>query len=155
MYTIRQVTAKDIPSLIMFRIKLFREMNLISSVQEEKPFSQACFDYFQSAIERNEFIAWLAESEGSVIAVSGLVFLQKPPSPNNPSGKEAYIMNMFTLSKWRNKGIGSLLFKTLVNYVQEQGVSLIRLHTTETGQKLYEKFGFESIHNEMTYRMRT
>ena len=153
MYTIRQINTQDIPALVRFRIKLFQEMGLLTSLEEEKSLSQACLEYFKTAIMKNEFFAWIAEVNAAIIATSGLVFLQKPPSPNNLSGKEAYIMNLYTLPEWRKRGIGSKLFQYLLDYALENRISLIRLHTTEVGRSIYEKFGFVITTNEMGYHL--
>ena len=121
---------------------LFEEMGLLEGETKKKSFQKACEQYFSQYLPDNRFLSWIAENNGIIVAASGLVFLQKPPSPENTSGKEAYIMNMFTLPKWRNKGIASKILVEILNFLEEEGITLISLHTTKIGRRVYEKIGF-------------
>ncbi|MFX0124642.1 MAG: GNAT family N-acetyltransferase [Candidatus Hodarchaeota archaeon] len=150
MIQIRRASLDDVTSLVRFRIALFKEMKwLKGEKEEEETFGKACEHYFNQFIPQNEFLSWIAENNGEIIAVSGLVFFQKPPSPGNNSGKEAYIMNMYTLPKWRKKGIASRLLKEIVNHLKKEDIISISLHTTEVGRSVYESFGFTLLVNEM------
>ena len=88
-----------------------------------------------------------------MIACGGLVFLQKPPSPGNHSGREAYIMNMYTAPEWRGRGLATRLFDALMGDAREAGAQLVRLHATEDGRALYERSGFRLVGNEMALRL--
>ena len=59
------------------------------------------------------------------------------------TGKEAYIMNMYTKPKWRKKGIGSAILEKLIDEARNRGIEAIKLHATPKGRPLYEKFGFK------------
>lgn len=149
MIQIRRANLNDLFSLVRFRSALFKEMGLLKGAKEEKTFEKACERYFNQFISQNEFLSWIAEDNGEVVAVSGLVFFQKPPSPGNNSGKEAYIMNMYTLTKWRKKGIGSKLLREIIGFLKQNGITSISLHTTEVGRSVYEKIGFTLVDTEM------
>ncbi|UCE13922.1 MAG: GNAT family N-acetyltransferase, partial [Candidatus Heimdallarchaeota archaeon] len=111
-----------------------------------------CKDFFCQFIPNEEFLSWIAEDEDEIIATSGLVFLQKPPDPRNLRGKEAYIMNMYTLPEWRNQGIATKLMEEIFKFIKKRGINLIRLHTTEGARSTYEKMGFIDVDNEMEIR---
>ena len=38
-----------------------------------------------------------------VAACAGLVIHKAPPTPRNPSGREGYVMNVFTYREWRRE----------------------------------------------------
>ncbi|UCG03209.1 MAG: GNAT family N-acetyltransferase [Candidatus Heimdallarchaeota archaeon] len=149
MIQIRRASINDVPTLVRFRSLLFKEMGLLRGEQEEKSFERACELFFTQFIPQNEFLSWIAEDDKKVVAVSGLVFFQKPPSPGNNSGKEAYIMNMYTLKEWRKKGIASKLLKKITAFLNQMRIISISLHTTEVGRTVYEKFGFSLVDTEM------
>ena len=67
----------------------------------------------------------------------------------NPTGKKAYIMNMYTASEYRRQGIAFHTLDLLVKDVRKQGVSQIALEATEMGRPLYEKYGFVKMEDEM------
>lgn len=149
MIQIRRANINDLNSLVLFRIALFKEMELLDGKREEQSFQRACEQFFKQFIPKEEFLSWVAENNGIIIATSGLVIFQKPPSPGNNSGKEAYIMNMYTLPEWRKKGIASKLLKEILDFLRKKEITVISLHTTEIGRNTYEEIGFILTNNEM------
>ncbi|MFX0015657.1 MAG: GNAT family N-acetyltransferase [Promethearchaeota archaeon] len=145
----RRAGIKDIDSLVQFRVALFEEMGLIDGNLNLDSFQEACKDYFSKFISKEEFLSWVAENKGEIIATSGLVFFQKPPSPGNNSGREAYIMNMYTLPGWRSKGIASKLLEEIIKFLKKNEITNVSLHTTEIGRSVYEKTGFYLTNTEM------
>ena len=71
------------------------------------------------------------------------------PSYHNPSGKKAYIMNMYTNPKYRRKGIAYRTLDMLIKDSKSKGISAISLEATDMGRSLYEKYGFVKMNNEM------
>ena len=67
----------------------------------------------------------------------------------NPSGKKAYIMNMYTAPEYRRQRIAIRTLDLLVKDAREQGVSQIALEATDMGRPLYEKYGFVKMEDEM------
>lgn len=71
------------------------------------------------------------------------------PTYHNPTGKKAYIMNMYTAPEYRRQGIAFHILDLLVNAAKKQGVSQIALEATDMGRPLYEKYGFVRMQDEM------
>jgi ribosomal protein S18 acetylase RimI-like enzyme len=86
---------------------------------------------------------------GPFVGAGGVSFYQVMPTYHNPTGKKAYIMNMYTAPEYRRHGIAIHTLDLLVKDVRKQGVSHIALETTEMGRPLYEKYGFVKIEDEM------
>ena len=156
MFIIRKATLEDVDELVKLRMELLREISEVDEHYMAKldenymaRLADAIRDYFTAKMPENEFLAWVAEDEGKIIASSGLVFHEKPPIHGNLTGREAYIMNMYTLPEWRNKGLATNLLKEIIKFIKETNVQRIRLHATETGKKIYEKMGFVSVSSEM------
>src|SRR3990167_4903560 len=55
----------------------------------------------------------------------------------------AYVCDITVDPKHRNKGLGSTLVKTIMNYPELQGLKTWSLRTTSEAKKIYEKFGFK------------
>ena len=83
------------------------------------------------------------------IGAGGVSFYQVMPTYHNPTGKKAYIMNMYTAPEYRRQGIAIHTLDLLVNDAREQGVSQIALEATDMGRALYEKYGFVKMEDEM------
>ena len=156
MLIIRKATLEDVDELVKLRIELLREISEVNEHYTAKlnddyieKLADAIREYFTDKIPENEFLAWVAEDKGKIIASSGLVFHEKPPIHGNLTGREAYIMNMYTVPAWRNKGLATTLLKEIIKFIKETNVQRIRLHATEAGKKIYEKMGFISDSSEM------
>ena len=96
-----------------------------------------------------EFIKNLVYDNENFIGAGGVSFYQVMPPYHNPTGKKAYIMNMYTASEYRRQGIAFHTLDLLVKDVRKQGVSQITLEATEMGRPLYEKYGFVKMEDEM------
>ena len=67
------------------------------------------------------------------IGAGGVSFYQVMPTYHNPTGKKAYIMNMYTAPEYRRQGIAFHTLDLLVKDIRKQGVSQIALEATEMG----------------------
>ena len=144
-FTLRLATKDDIPELIELRIKFLKEVHSNPSEEELESIQEHLKRYFQKSMKDGTFLAWLAVDEnGDVIATSGLVIVSKVPQTWNPTGKESYIFNMYTIPSWRRKGIGSTLLEKLLEESKARGIHHVDLHASELGRSVYEKFGFKT-----------
>ena len=84
-----------------------------------------------------------------VIGAGGVSFYQVMPTYHNPTGKKAYIMNMYTAPEYRRQGIAIHTLDLLVKDAKEQGVLQIALKATDMGRPLYERYGFVKMEDEM------
>ncbi|MFW9853723.1 MAG: GNAT family N-acetyltransferase [Candidatus Thorarchaeota archaeon] len=153
MIIIRRAGIEDISELVELRVQLFYEMNAIPSRKDEQLLRNSLRSFFRTNIPSGKFLSWVAFSDNLIVASSGLIFLQKPPSPQNPSGREAYVMNMYTRKEWRNQGLAMKLLEKIHDFLKQQQVSLTSLHTTEIARAVYEKMGYSAMDNEMMRRL--
>jgi GNAT superfamily N-acetyltransferase len=94
----------------------------------------------------------LAKENGEIIATSGICFYQLPPTFSNPTGRVAYVANMYTLPKYRRQGIASQLLKFVVEEAIKLEYKLIRLHASVDGKSIYSKMGFVDTDGFMAMR---
>ena len=71
------------------------------------------------------------------------------PSPDNPTGKCAYLMNIYTRPQFRKQGVGKELIKWLLEQVTQRNIPKIYLETSEAGKRLYTKMCFLPMQNMM------
>jgi GNAT superfamily N-acetyltransferase len=147
--TFHVATMDDIPEMTRIRLKFLRNIQNISDDGDIPLIGAKIDQYFRQSIRSGDFIALLARKEEKIIATSGMSFHKKPPTGINPSGKEAYIMNMYTEPPFRNRGIASTLLEKLIEYAITEKITLIRLHAEEMGRSVYKKHGFLDGRNEM------
>jgi GNAT superfamily N-acetyltransferase len=144
MWTIRQATIDDIDELTELRQRFLTEIGYGSDAVPN-----AVRSYLDKALPTGDFVAFVAESAGHIIATSGVQIFQKPPHARNLSGKEGFVLNMFTLPEWRGRGIATALMQRIVGFVRDRGATCIRLHTSESGVGIYTKLGFQPDNSEM------
>jgi GNAT superfamily N-acetyltransferase len=143
----RLATPGDVETLTALRAAFAAE---VSHADPTDPaLLTALHSYFSIAVPAGQFHAYLAEAGGQVVACSGLVFDQRPPSARNLTGREAYIMNMYTLPAWRGRGIATELLRRLLDLARQHGCRRASLHALPPGRSIYVKAGFTPVDKEM------
>ena len=143
----RKATAADIETLIDYRSIFLKEAYPFPGEEVERVLRSSLKEYLLKSFEADTFLAWLAEYEGSPVGFSGLVMREQPGNFDLPNGKTGYILNMFTLPEFRNMGIGSNLFRKLIDEARARKLDRIDLHATRAGEPVYRKFGFTEPHD--------
>jgi ribosomal protein S18 acetylase RimI-like enzyme len=144
MWTIRRATFDDIDVLTDLRQRVLAEIGYASDNVPD-----AVRSYLEKALPSGDFVAFVAECDDQIIATSGVLIFQKPPHALNLSGKEGFVLNMFTLPEWRRRGIATALMERTLAFVREKGATCIRLHTSEDGLGIYSTLGFRRGNSEM------
>ncbi len=148
-YEYKKATIKDIDELVKTRIVVLRAANKLSEDTDMQAVENTSYDYYKKTLSCNEHIAYLIYDEGKVIGAGGVSFYEVMPTYHNPSGRKAYIMNMYTSPEYRRQGIALHTLDLLVKEAKAQGVTQILLEATEAGRPLYEKYGFVGMKDEM------
>ena len=145
----KRATMEDIDELVRTRIIVLRAANKLSDDEDMSVVEEESYAYYRRALKNGEHIAYLVYDNGKFIGAGGVSFYQVMPTYHNPTGKKAYIMNMYTASEYRRQGIAFHTLDLLVKDARKQGISQITLEATEMGRPLYEKYGFVKMENEM------
>lgn len=145
----KRATIEDIDELVRTRIIVLRAANKLSGDEDMSHVEQESYKYYRHALETGEHIAYLVYDEGAFIGAGGVSFYQVMPTYHNPTGKKAYIMNMYTAPEYRRQGIALHTLDLLVKEAKAHGVSQIALEATNMGRPLYGKYGFVAMKDEM------
>src|SRR5438105_3838942 len=117
MVTIRQADHTDIAALTTLRLALLREVTGPLRDSELAELTSAIERYFTWAVPGGQLVAWIAfDGPDQPIATTSLIFMQRPPTPSNLSGREAYIVNSHVVPQWRGTTIGHRLLHDAVVY---------------------------------------
>ena len=138
-YKYKKAIIADIDELVKTRIIVLRAANKLSNDVDMSLVEKESYEYYKSALETGEHVAYLVYDNETFIGAGGVSFYQVMPTYHNPTGKKAYIMNMYTASAYRRQGIAFHTLDLLVKDIRKQGVSQIALEATEMGRPLYEK----------------
>lgn len=145
----KKATLEDIDELVRTRILVLRAANKLSVDVDISVVEAESYAYYRRALGTGEHIAYLIYENGTFIGAGGVSFYQVMPTYHNPTGKKAYIMNMYTSPEYRRQGIAFHTLDLLVQDAKKLGVRQIALEATDMGRPLYEKYGFVKMENEM------
>ena len=148
-YEYKKATIEDIEELVRTRIIVLRAANKLSDEEDMSEVKKESYEYYKRALKTGEHIAYLVYDNGKFIGAGGVSFYQVMPTYHNPSGKKAYIMNMYTAPEYRRQGIAFQTLDLLVEAAKKRGVLQIALEATDMGRPLYEKYGFTKMQDEM------
>ena len=148
-YEYKKATIADIDELVRTRIIVLRTANKLSNDVDMSLVEKESYEYYKSALETGEHIAYLVYDNETFIGAGGVSFYQVMPTYHNPTGKKAYIMNMYTASEYRRQGIAFHTLDLLVKDAKEQDMLQIALEATDMGRPLYERYGFVKMEDEM------
>ena len=134
----RKALKADIHELVELRIKQLIDEGYpeINDIREELK------KYFSSSLENGSLISWVGSSKEIIVATAGICFYQLPSTFTNPTGRIAYITNMYTDEAYRRRGIASHLRGQLLEEAEALSFTLVRLHASSLGKGVYEKAGF-------------
>ena len=142
-FFIRPAMVGDINDIVRLRRVMFESMGYDDAELLNKN-DQFNKNYFYENIANKNFNGWVAlTSKNVVVGTVGLVIDQHPPSPNNPSGKIGYIMNLCVDKEFRRQGIARHLMNTILDYTKKIKIQVTELHATEIGRGLYADLGYK------------
>ena len=145
----KQATIEDISVLTETRIEVLKAANHLPDDADMQEIKEQSYHYYQKALQEGTDIAYLVFDECRFVGAGGVSFYQVMPTYSNPTGKKAYIMNMYTHPAYRRKGIAYRTLDLLVHDIRERGITAISLEATDLGRPLYEKYGFVKMNHEM------
>lgn len=144
--TIREITA--IPTLMRWRMEV---MAAVFGITPSKRLLVANRRYYREHIADGSHIAVVAEVADADVGCGALCLSDELPSPDNPSGRCAYLMNIYVREEYRGRGIGHAIVRWLVEKARESGCDKIWLETTERARPLYKDIGFNELPGIMEY----
>jgi len=151
MISYRKATIGDASELARIRSIFVAEIADIHCEQERQKLEAGNKTYFDATLSDDSFVAWLALDGDKIVSTSGLSFYVVPPNHECHDGRVAYIMNIYTIPEYRKQGLGTVLFKKIVDEAKQRGYKKITLNATDIGKPLYEKYGFVDVIGDMVF----
>jgi ribosomal protein S18 acetylase RimI-like enzyme len=149
-YTIRRATEADLAEVLRLRVAMFEAMPHQSSDRLPE-LEKANLAYLTRALPNGEYLAWVAEVEGRTVGAGGMVMRYTPPTVTNLTGKEGYILSIYTEPEWRGKGVASAIIQAILDYLRASGIPKASLRCREEVRPLYEKLGFNPGEEMVVY----
>lgn len=133
---------EDLELLMSWRMEVLHAVFELSADYDLSALEEQNRRYYVENLQSGSHVACLAKRNGEIVGCGGVCFQSEMPSPDNPSGKCAYLMNIYTRPAFRKEGVGEAVVEWLIAQARKIGAQKIYLEATEVGAKLYSKLGF-------------
>ena len=135
-----KISSKDnINELMSSRLEMLKVVN---NLPEDYEYSEEIINESRDYFLNGDHLTVLAMDDDVVIGCASMSFIRIMPTFEHPTGKRAHLMNVYTRSEYRRKGIARKMVELLIEKAWEKGASEISLDATTLGRPLYEKMGF-------------
>ena len=146
MPTLRRATPADAAELTRLR-------GLMHEAMGDRPTGESVARTeaaFSRRLAGDELVAYVVsegqQGDGERLVSCGVGWLEEHlPSPYQLDPRRGHIASMSTEPSARRQGHGRAVFRALLGWFGEQGVSRVDLRATPDGQPLYEEFGFQVL----------
>ena len=146
MVSLREI--KDTDELMQWRAEVIR------NVFGEEP-AQALLDanrmYYKKHIADSSHVAFVASYDGVECGCGAVCFTDELPSPDNATGRCAYLMNIYVREPFRKHGLAHRIVSNLIDMAKQRGCGKIYLETTAEGRTVYCSLGFKDMPDMMKY----
>lgn len=105
--------------------------------------------YYERHLRDGSHLAFVAFYSGREAGCGSICLTEELPSPDNPSGRCAYLMNIFVRAPFREHGIAHHIVERLVEEARLRNCGKIYLETTSSGRPVYESLGFRDLPDMM------
>ena len=137
---LRKAIDADIPYFVEFR-------KILLDKEYDNSIDITLTDYFRNSLNDRSLIAWVAEDNNQVISTVCLSICNLVPRFDNPSGKIAYLTNVYTIPGYRKQGVATNLTQEAINEAKSLGIKKILLNSSHMAKSIYEKLGFSNGKN--------
>lgn len=139
---------KAIPTLMYWRQEVIRH---VFGQQPDKRLLVANRQYYRQHIPDGTHLAFVARVDGEDAGCGAICLSEELPSPDNRSGRCAYLMNIYVRRAFRNHGVAHAMVSHLIDTARKCGCDKIYLETTPEGRSVYTSLGFRDMPDMMKY----
>lgn len=144
MITLIRIT--DIGELMKWRREVIEN---VFSEEPDASLLESNREYYERHVPDGTHIAFKALYNGEEAGSGSLCLSDELPSPDNPTGHCAYLMNIYVRQPFRQHGIGHAIVERLVGEAKDNNCGKVYLETTDAGRGVYESLGFRDMPDMM------
>ena len=148
---IRKAELKDLELLMEWRMRVLAEVFADDENKSSETVRENNEAYYREHLADNSHTACFAVEIGTekIVGCGGICYQKEMPSPDNLTGTNGYLMNIYTLPEARSEGIGRRIVEYLISDAKERGTEKIFLESSGVAKKLYHEIGFADMEDYM------
>lgn len=139
-------TLNDIDELMQWRAEVLTEVFCTAPSDEVLKANRA---FYERKSPDSPHLAMVAYADGVPAGCGNVCFYSEMPTPDNPSGRCAYLMNIYVKPQFRHNGIAHRLISRLVDVALDLRCGKIYLESTDNTKHLYTTLGFKPMPDMM------
>jgi len=117
-------------------------------------FQRVFSEYISQSIESGEWVVWVAELSGEIIAHIYMHVFRKLPNPYAIEKYLGYISNVYTRPAFRSSGIGAALMDHVKDWAKNQGqMDVLFLWRSEESEAFYQRQDFQPNSHIMEFEV--
>ena len=141
---------KNVNQFWELRLCLLRKLGEISTETNLTDLEKSTKEYFLSNINKSLICYGIIDND-EIISIASLCLFNSIPYQENLTGKEGYILNVFTTPEFREQGLAKLLLQEIIKYAKNNDIKKLGLNSSEHGKHLYASLVFVCKNNEMEF----
>lgn len=138
----------DIDAMMEWRREVLEE---VFGMTPDEGLMSANREYYLKHMTDGTHRAYMALTDGHGVGCGAVCLYDELPSPDNPTGRCGYIMNVYVRMPYRHRGIASALVRHLIEDAKAERCGKIYLETTDMGRGVYAESGFMEMKDMMKY----
>lgn len=142
-------TLKDIKLLTKIRIDILRTEHEMKENTDMSDILVQTYEYYKEALTGDAYASYLVFDSEEVIGTGDIRFTRALPTQENPTGREAHLMNLYVHPDYRRQGVAYRTIALLIAEANKRGIHTITLEATEMSRPLFTGFGFAPQQNGM------
>lgn len=135
----RHATLAEVPDLVEMRKRQLVDEGMAATRNIDAELTR----WFTEGIGKSLSV-WIAVDDDRVAAAATILYMQFPPSYQDPEGNRVYLNSMYTRPEYRGRGIATCLMDHLIAEAKEKGVHRLWLGASRMGRRVYMKYGFRN-----------
>jgi GNAT superfamily N-acetyltransferase len=139
----RRADAGDAATIAQHRAAMFRDMGLLPT-DDYDVLCKASENWLAPRLASGEYVGWLVEQNGAVVAGGGVLLREMSPMPGCcRAGRWAHVGNVYTERGQRRRGLARLVMEEILQWCKSNAIDHVTLAASEEGRPLYQLFDFE------------
>ena len=145
--SVKKASLAELDTLMEWRMRVLAEVFPTEEGEDRSAICKNNAAYYRRHLADGTHTACFAvENEtGAIVGCGGICYQSEMPSPDNPTGTNGYLMNIYALPELRGEGIGRQIVEFLIDDAKSRGTEKIYLESSSMAKRLYHEIGFSDM----------
>ena len=150
--SIELATSNDLSKIVELKLLMFEDAGLSDLLKED--IEQHILNDYKTMYKQNTAVHYIYNINGNIAAMTGAFIKSDIPYCYYKTRIYGFIGDVYTVHQHRDKGFASMLNRCALKWLQEKGVTSVRLLASPQAKSIYQRLGFENTDEMVLYFQR-